>query len=171
MITESSMITPRHVVVKENVIIWHNCRIEGVERYNDKWYTPSIVLNKGVRIQQGVHITCADSIVIGDNTCISAYATITDINHPYIDVTVPIERQDLDVKRVRIGNDCKIYNGAVILPGVQIGNHVCIGANSVVNRDIPDFCVAVGSPARIIKRYNPDTENWEKTDKEGNFLK
>lgn len=170
LITELSMITPRYIVVKEDVIIWHNCRIEGVEHYNDKWYTPTIILNKGVHIQQGVHITCADSIVIGENTCISAYTTITDINHPYDDINIPIEKQDLEVKRVNIGKDCKINNGAVILPGVNIGNHVCIGANTVVNRDIPDYSVVVGAPARIIKRFNSETQNWEKTDKDGKFL-
>ena len=109
-------------------------------------------------------------VEIGDNTAIAANVTITDIHHPYKDVNLPIEQQDLEVLEVIIGKDCKIYNGAVILPGVHIGNHVTIGANAVVNNNLPDYCVAVGSPARIIKRYNFDTKQWEKTDKNGNFL-
>jgi len=44
----------------------------------------------------------------------------------------------------------------VVLPGSQIGKHVVVGANSVVTGHLPDFCVAVGSPARVIKQYSPD---------------
>ena len=53
---------------------------------------------------------------------------------------------------------------------MHIGKHVSIGANSVVNRDIPDLSVVVGAPARIIKRYNIETNQWQKTDKLGNFI-
>ena len=100
---------------------------------------------------------------VGENTAIAAYVTITDIHHPYDDVEIPIEQQNLEVKEVIIGSDCKIYNGAVILPGVHIGNHVTIGANSVVTHDIPSLSVAVGSPAKVIKHYDPDTKVWVKT--------
>jgi len=62
---------------------------------------------------------------------------------------------------VRIGAGSWIGHGAVVLPGATIGRHVAIGANSVVTGDIPDFCVAVGSPARIIRRY-VDGEGWVK---------
>lgn len=54
--------------------------------------------------------------------------------------------------------------------GCKIGRHCVIGAGSMVNKDIPDYCVVVGSPARIIKRYNPQSGQWEKTDKDGNFI-
>lgn len=153
-----------------NVHIGKFARIEAVTRYNQVFFKPLIVFKSGVTIQQGVHITCADSIIIEENTAIAAYVTITDIDHPYKDVSKPIEHQDILVKSVRVGRDCKIYNGSVILPGVHIGNHVTIGANSVVTKDIPDYCVAVGAPAYVIKRYNPLTELWEKTDKQGNFI-
>ena len=69
-----------------------------------------------------------------------------------------------------IGSYCGIYNNVVINAGVNIGTHLTIGANSVVTTDIPDYCVVVGAPAYIVKRYNPITCLWEKTDKQGNFL-
>ena len=50
------------------------------------------------------------------------------------------------------------------MAGVKVGEHCVIGANSVVTKDIPDYCVAVGMPARIIKRYNFKTNTWERTD-------
>ena len=170
IIVDEKMLTPRYISVAEKVVIWHNCRIEGVKRYNSITYQPLIELKKGVKIQQNCHITCCNSIVIDSNTCISAGVTITDINHPYLNIDIPVEMQDLEVSSVYIGSDSKIYNGAVVLPGVNIGKHCVIGANSVVTKDIPDYCVAVGAPAIIVKRYNFSSKQWEKTDKLGNFL-
>lgn len=163
-------ITPEHISIGNNVFVLPHARIEGVSRYNNIHYTPHIVLHDGVTIQQGLHMTCANHIEIGANTAIAANVTITDIHHPYTDVNIPIEQQNLEVSEVIIGSDCKIYNGAVILPGVHIGKHVTVGANAVVNQNLPDYCVAVGSPARIIKRYNANSQKWEKTDKLGNFI-
>lgn len=163
-------ITPECIAVGNHVFVLPYARIEGVHRYNNVKYTPFIRLNDGVTIQQGLHLTCANHIEIGTNTAIAANVTITDIHHPYTDVNTPIERQDLEVSEVIIGSDCKIYNGAVILPSVHIGKNVTVGANAVVNMNFPDYCVAVGAPAYVIKRYNPKTQQWEKTDKKGNFL-
>jgi acetyltransferase-like isoleucine patch superfamily enzyme len=55
---------------------------------------------------------------------------------------------------VVIGDGSWIGAGSVILPGARIGKHVAIGANSVVNGEIPDFSVAVGSPAKVVKQYS-----------------
>lgn len=148
----------------------NNARIEGVAKYNDKKYNPNIHLHKGVRIQQNLHLTCANSVIIGENTAIAANVTITDIHHPYDDINLPIESQDIKVKFVEIGSGCKIYNNCVILPGVKVGNHVSIGANSVVNKDLPDYSVAVGSPAIVVKRYDFTLKKWRKTKSNGDFI-
>lgn len=158
-------ITPKYISIGKNVSIYNDARIEGVTKYNLSCYTPEILIKDGVTIQQGLHLTCAKSIVIGEYTAIAAYVTITDIHHNYLNPDIPVEKQDLMVRKVSIGRGCKINNGAVILPGVTIGNHVTIGANSVVNKDIPSFCVAVGIPAKIVKKYNVQTRKWEKCDK------
>ena len=60
---------------------------------------------------------------------------------------------------MRIGDGSWIGTGSVVLPGATIGKHCTIGANSVVTGDIPDYSVAVGAPARVIKRY-VDGEGW-----------
>lgn len=156
------LISPPYIKLGENVFIRNNGRIEGVSKYNDKRFSPLIVLEDGVHIEQNCHITCAASIVIGKNTAIASNVTITDIHHPYDDIDIPIEKQDIVTHDVSIGADCKIYNNAVILPGVHIGKHVTIGANSVVTHDLPDYCVAVGAPAKVVRKYNPSTHLWEK---------
>lgn len=163
-------ITPQFIELGERVIIWYHARIQGVKKYNGTIYQPRIILHNGVSIQQNIHLTCANLVEVGDNTAIAANVTITDIHHPYTDIEIPIERQDLVVKSVVIGKDCKIYNNVVILPGTIIGNHVTIGANSVVSGVFPDNCVVIGAPAYIIKRYDNETGKWRKTDKKGLYV-
>lgn len=109
-----------------------------------------------------MHLTCAGRIEIGSQTAIAANVTITDIDHPYTNVELPVERQPIAVTPVKIGADSKIYNNAVILPGTEIGKHCVVGANSVVKGVFPDFCILAGVPARIVKRYNFSSEKWEK---------
>lgn len=64
--------TPKYIEVGNNVRIYKNCRIEGVSLYNNKIFTPIIVFKDGVSIQQNLHLTCALSITIGENTAIAA---------------------------------------------------------------------------------------------------
>ena len=171
MIIKPMLITPQYIKMGKGVQIRNNARIEGVSCYNDRKFSPIIVIGDNVTIEQSCHITCADSIEIGKDTAIAANVSITDIDHPYDDVDVPIEKQNIKVKPVYIGEGCKIYNNVVILQGVEIGKHVTVGANSVVTKSVPDYCVVVGSPAYIVKRYNFESHKWERTDKLGNFIK
>ena len=157
------MITPNCIVMEKDVHVGFYARIEGVEIWNNKRFNPVIIFKKGVTVQQNLHLTCANYISIGRNTAIAANVTITDIHHPYIDIDIPIEHQMIEVKEVVIGEECKLYNNVVVLPGVHIGKHTTIGANSVVCHDIPDYSVAVGNPARIIRQYDFENKKWIKT--------
>ena len=156
------LLTPECIELGEHVYIGHHARIQGIKSYGDDIFNPRIVLDDGVSIEQNLHLTCANFVKIGRNTAIAANVTITDIHHPYEDVSKSIERQALIVKDVNIGEDCKIYNNVVILPGVQIGKHVTIGANSVVVRNIPDYSVAVGNPAKVVKQYDFESNKWKR---------
>ena len=71
----------------------------------------------------------------------------------------PISQQSQPERPVVIGDGSWLGFGTVVLPGANIGRHVTIGANSVVTGDIPDFSVAVGAPARVIRRY-VEGEGW-----------
>jgi len=162
----------KHLITGKNVFIRNNARVEAVEQHQGIKYNPVIELSDGVSIEQSLHLTCASKIFIGANTSISANVTITDIHHPYTDIDQPPEKQPFEVREVNIGANCKIYNNAVILPGTNIGKHVTVGANSVViGIEYPDFCVIAGAPAKIIKKYNFDTKNWENTNSAGDFIK
>ena len=72
-------ITPFCISLGKNVRIFKNCRIEGVVKYNKINFNPHIQIENNVSIQQNLHLTCANSIVIGENTAIASNVTITDI--------------------------------------------------------------------------------------------
>lgn len=159
-------LTPKFISISNNVFINDFARIEGVSRYNKNIYFPKIIFNEGVSVQQGLHLTCANSIIIGKDTAIAAYVTITDLNHRYIDINIAPEYQDIEVDEVIIGENCKIYNNAVILPGVFLGKHNIVAANSVVRKGVyEDFIVLAGNPAKIVKKYNFSLNRWEKVER------
>ena len=138
-----------------------NARIEGEKFYQGVQFSPQIIFHENVSIQQNCHITCAERIEIGRETAIASNVTITDIEHSYEDIYVPIEKQLLKTKPVKIGADCKIYNNAVILQGTEIGDHCVVGANSVVKGLFPNYSIIVGVPARVVKIFNPKVGRWE----------
>ena len=164
------LITPRKISIGRGVSIQAGCRIEGVSLYSNVKFDPKIEINDGVSIQQNLHLTCASHIVISKNTAIAANVTITDIDHPYTDIDLPIAKQAIRVNPVIIGEDGHICNNAVILSGTSIGKHCVVGANSVVKGIFPDYCIIAGAPARIVKRYNFEKKSWDKTNVAGDFI-
>lgn len=106
-------------------------------------------LGKNVWIGHSCLLDCQlDFIKIGDNSAISSYVRIYTHDTSY-SVAAGREKK---IDSVEIGSDTQIGDGTIILPGVKIGNNVIVGANSLVNRDLPNGCLAVGSPAKI-KNY------------------
>lgn len=150
----------KHIFIGKNVFIRKYARIEPVTNYDGEKFRPVIKICDNVNIEQNVHITCAESVIIGNNVSILPDVLVTDINHPYSDVNLPPKFQQLEHSPVSIGDDSIIGMGARILPGVKIGKHCCIGANAVVTKDVPDYSVAVGIPAKVIKTYSFDRQKW-----------
>jgi acetyltransferase-like isoleucine patch superfamily enzyme len=93
------------------------------------------------------------SIEVGNDVWTGHHVYITDQNHGYEDVDRPIARQTMAERPVVVGDGSWLGHGTVVLPGARIGRHVVVGANSVVVGELPDNCVAVGAPARVIRRF------------------
>ena len=125
--------------------------------------TPVVTIGDRCLIGRGSGIVGHFSIIIGNDVWTGHHVYITDQNHGYEDITRPISQQTQPERAVVIGDGSWLGYGAVVLPGVTIGKHCVIGANSVVTSDIPDFSVAVGVPARVIRRYDA-TAGWIKVD-------
>ncbi len=122
---------------------------------------PVVRIGDRCLIGKGSGIVGHFSIEIGDDVWTGHHVYITDQNHGYEDVTLPISHQTMPERPVSVGNGSWIGHGSVILPGAQIGEHVTIGANSVVTGVIPSFSVAAGNPAKVIRRYVPG-EGWQR---------
>lgn len=116
--------------------------------------SPLIIIGDNVSMMGNCHISCANKIVINDGALLGDNVFITDNFHgmsPEDYSIPPIERKLLIKNPVIIGENVWIGRNVCIMPGVNIGNGAIIGANTVVTKDIPDHCIAVGAPARIIK--------------------
>jgi acetyltransferase-like isoleucine patch superfamily enzyme len=101
-------------------------------------------------------------VKIGNYVMLAQNIVISGLNHGYEDVTTPPRTQKVITKQITIEDNVWIGANCVITAGVTIGKHAVIGAGSVVTKDIPQFSVAVGNPARVIKKYNFETNTWGK---------
>ena len=115
---------------------------------------PVVRIGDRCLIGRGSAIVGHLSIDIGDDVFTGMNVYITDQNHGYEDLDMPIGTQLPSEDPVVIGADSWIGSGAVILPGARIGRHVVVGANSVVRGEIPDYSVVVGSPGRVVRRHD-----------------
>lgn len=95
-------------------------------------------------------------ITIGDDVYLGTLVQILAVNHVFSDTTRPISAQGITAQGISIGDGSWIGSGAIILDGVRIGKNVVIGAGAVVTKDIPDYCIAVGNPARVVRNLNTD---------------
>ncbi len=148
-------------------MIREGARIELVTQYEGRTFEPELIIGENTSFEQGCHITCAQRIEIGTGVAITERVGIFDILHGYETIGIPIRQQPLRTAPVKIGDNTLVGMGAVIQPGVTIGRHCVIGANSVVTREIPDYSVAVGAPARVIRRYDSVQRRWCRTDVPG----
>lgn len=152
----------KYIEIGKSVRFFTGARIEAIDTWGDKKYLPSIKIGNQTSFEQNVHITSAGKLEIGSNCVILPNVLITNINHNYDLPGVNVLKQSISVKEVTIGNNCFIGMGAKIFPGVHIGDNVIIGANSIVMTDIPSFSVVVGTPAKIVKKFNQKTNEWVK---------
>jgi acetyltransferase-like isoleucine patch superfamily enzyme len=157
------LVNVRYASIGESVLIRSGARIELV--VTDAAAPPKLRIGSRVNIEQNAHIVCGGSIEICDGVAIAGNVAIVDVEHPYEDVDDNVrigERIRTRGNRVVIGQGAFIGFGAIILPNVTIGRNAVVGAGSVVTRDVPDYCVVAGNPARIVKRYNFERKSWER---------
>jgi acetyltransferase-like isoleucine patch superfamily enzyme len=122
---------------------------------------PVLEIGDGSLIGNFNHIYATKKIVLGKQVLTADKVYISDNIHGFEDIHTPVKHQPVVQKNeVYIGDGSWLGENVCVI-GAKIGRQCVIGANSVVTRDIPDYCVAAGSPARIIKRYNHDTKSWE----------
>lgn len=152
----------KNIIIGERVSIWNGARIEPVLKYKNQKMNPKIIIEDTVKIQQNFHCTSGVEVLIKKGTLITPNVGIFDIVHPYEDIKISPHDQQIMCYRVQIGRNCMIGMNSVIMPGVSLGDHTIVGANSVVTKSTEGYCVIAGNPAKIIKKYNFDSKAWEK---------
>lgn len=133
------------VNISKNTVIGKNTRISAGD--NGKVY-----IGENVLIDDCTFIMAHEKITIGKNTKVAAFCFITDFNHKYQDKNLRLVDQGYNTNPVKIGENVWIGTHSIILPGVTIGDRAVIGAGSVVTKDIPANSVAVGNPAKVIRK-------------------
>jgi acetyltransferase-like isoleucine patch superfamily enzyme len=145
----------------QGVIIHRNCWIHIAAGSRPKGI--KLIIGSHTGIGMGATIAVAEKVVLGEHVLLARNVYIADHAHAFSDTAIPIMDQGIDtIKPVSIGSKSWLGQNVVVLPGVAIGEHCVVGANSVVNRSIPDYSIAVGAPARVVKTYNQSTGIWEK---------
>lgn len=138
--------------------IGSNCMIEDFSTINNGVGHVLIGNNTGI----GLSNTIIGPVTMGNYVMLAQNIVISGLNHGYEDIMLPPRSQKVVTKQIIIEDNVWIGANSVITAGVTVGKHAIIGAGSVVTKDIPPYCVAVGNPARVIKKYNPETNSWQK---------
>lgn len=145
----------------KNVSLGYNTRITFHQQNSEK----KLFIGDNVYICNRTSFIVGDRITIGENVLIASDVCFISHNHGFDpELSIPYKNQELTYKQINVKEGTWIGEKAIILPGVTIGKKCIIGAGSVVTKNIPDYSIAVGNPAKVIKQYDFFTGKWEKID-------
>ena len=164
---KSSVIFPlningiNNITIGNNVTVSYKSWLAAVPHTGEKLC--ELKIGDGSSIGNYNHIYATKSIIIGKNVLTADKVYISDNLHSYENINIPIIQQPIkQIATVEIGDGTWLGENVCVI-GAKIGKNCVIGANSVVTKDIPDYCVAIGAPAKIIKRYCLKTNKWLNT--------
>lgn len=129
----------------------HKLGVKNLDIYFPVFIKPieNIHIGENCSINAFVHIWANEKVIIGDNTMIASHVQISTSTHDYNIWPMRSFRKDLPVT---IGKNVWICSGAIILPGVNIGDNSVVGAGAIVNKDVPANSVVYGIPAKVMKQ-------------------
>lgn len=153
----------RFIQISSGFTTGHGCRLEAFPVNDNK----ALLIGENFQMNDYVHITAMKSVVIGNNVLFASKIYISDCSHGSYSGdqfdshpdSIPKERI-LYSKAVVIEDNVWLGEFVSVLPGVTIGKGTIVGANSVVSKSLPPNVIAVGIPAKPIKKYDFDTQRW-----------
>lgn len=158
----------KYIKLGDALTTGYGCRFEAFPQKNIN--SKILQFGSNVEINDYVHIAAGEKVLIGNNVLIASKVFISDLNHGNykgIDSDSPLsipKTRRLSTSPVIISDNVWIGESVCIMPGVTIGLGCVIGALSVVTKDIPDYSIAVGSPAKVIKKFNFERKEWMPVD-------
>lgn len=164
----ASVLGIKHIKVNNSVRAGRHFWLQAVNEYKGQIFHPKIVFKGNFSASDFCHIGATHYVEIGKNVLFGSKVYVTDHGHGIYSGSViqshpeesPLERKLDSDKEVIIGDNVWVGDNVTILPNVHIGNGCVIGSNSVVTKDIPDNCIAVGIPAKVIKKYDFERKKW-----------
>ena len=152
--------SPECISIGDNVVLNDGCWLSVMSENRERGMPPvklfpELIIGARTYIGRFGTIACIQKVFIGCDVMISDRVFIGDSTHGYQRTDLPIHEQYM-VSRgpIEIGEGTWIGIGVSVLGNVKIGRNCVVGAGSVVTKDIPDFCVAAGVPAKILSRIN-----------------
>ena len=161
---------PIFLLGKKKISIGKRVRIYPMSRMEVHGKKSEIIIKDNVSIAQGLHIISGGSLTIESGVLIAPNVFINNIDNDYKNIDVPVFDQKQVVKETHIGENCFIGIGACIQAGTILGKQCIVGAGAIVKGIFPSYCVIVGNPAIIIKRYDFKSKKWKKTNTKGEFI-
>ena len=164
---------PERIFLGSDVKLGPGSVLRPITRYPGSWlrhpdgdqatqkFEPALCIGDRVTATASLQVTVFDRVDIEDDVMFAANVFVADGTHAADRGDVPYKFQGIArTAPVRIGRGAWIGQNVVISPGVTIGPLAIVGANAVVTRDVPEGCVAVGAPARIVRRWDGATQRW-----------
>jgi len=168
-----TLVNPERIFLGEGVRIGPGSLLSAITVYPSSWmrkpgralreqkFDPKITIGDRVTATAGLQIAAHSEITIEDDVMLASNINITDGLHGYASAREPYKYQGISgISPILIKRGCWLGQNVVVLPGVTIGEFTIVGANSVVTKSLPPQCIAVGSPAKIIKRWDEQGERW-----------
>lgn len=156
----------RMIAFGEKLTTGVGCRLEAFIADGNK--STKIYLGNRIQFNDYVHISAIKSVTIGDDVLMASHVYISDNSHGAYkgdandtSPDIPPIKRPYYVTPVKIGNRVWLGEGVIVMPGVEIGDGAIIGAHSIVNKNIPANTIAVGSPAKVIKRWDDNKKRWK----------
>ncbi|MGZ5545472.1 MAG: acyltransferase, partial [Limisphaerales bacterium] len=151
-----------NIRIAQNVIIH---KFAWLQTENAWKKSPRLIIREGCRIGNYSHLTSVDHLELEENVLLADRVFISDHGHEFRNPEMPIMFQGVTPSKPAIVGAGSWLGENTVVISSRIGRNCVIGANSVVLSDIPDWSVAVGAPARVVRKYNPSTGIWERTPK------
>lgn len=167
-----SIRNPKRIFIGDGVHLGPNCTLKSITgtgslmtrddgRHIEQRFDSRIVIGNRVSATAGLHIAAHEQITIEDDVMLASNVFMSDALHGYERIDLPYKYQGMvRVAPIVIKRGSWIGQNVVIMPGVSVGEMAIVGANSVVTRDVPDRSIAVGSPARVIRRWDESAGGW-----------
>ena len=140
------------------------CRFDCFNNLDNK----TLFFGNNVQINDYVHIVAMGRVTIGDNVLMASHVFISDNSHGSYkgdnndtNPLIPPAERDYAIAPVYIGKNTWLGEGVIVMPGVTIGDGCVIGAHSVVTQSLPNYTIAVGSPAKVIKMFDFNENHWK----------